>query len=75
MSRRRSVRLLGVAGLLVLQVPLVASRANAGQVSLSVRISRVVQIENPDTGSDGDYFTKVKIGSNEIGRASGRERV
>lgn len=64
MSRRRAVRWLGVAGLLVLQVPLIASRANAGQVSLSVRISRVVQIENPDTGSDGDYFTKVKIGSN-----------
>ena len=64
MSRPRAFRWVALVGLLALQVPLTATRANAGQKTLTVRISRVVQIENPDTGSDGDYFAKVKIGSN-----------
>ncbi len=64
MLRRRVFRFLAVAGLVAMQLPLMAGRANAAQVSLTFRVSRVLQVENPDGPDDGDYYAKVKIGGN-----------
>jgi hypothetical protein len=65
MIRRHALGWLAAGGLLMGQLIIAAPKASAAPVNLSMRISRILQVENPDDASgDGDYFVRVKIGGN-----------
>lgn len=70
-GRKPRIALYAAIGLLFAMLPALSSStaSAATSVTLTLRITNVLQIENPDTAAgDGDYFPEVRIGDGPLER-------